>query len=119
MNETERLNLLEQRVGHVDATILRVDGKLDDISQALQTLVRIEERQILTGQRLGELAHLGTKNEERLRKVEDDIPKNLDERLGKIETSMPGLKEMRSWVIMGVLGGLGMMGAALAHSVLK
>lgn len=40
------------------------------------------------------------------------------ERIGKIESDMPGLRELRRWVITGVLAGLGMMGAALGKLVI-
>lgn len=115
MND-ERILVLEQRM---DSTIQRVDLKLDNITEALQTLVRIEERQILTGQRLAELGHASARHEDRLRGVEVTVPENLGKRLNTIEASMPGLKEMRAWVIGGVLGGLGMMGVALVQTILK
>lgn len=115
-HDEDRIIVLEQRI---DSTIRRVDTKLDTITEALQTLVRIEERQILTGQRLGELATQNIKQEDRLRAIELAIPENLGRRVNTIESSMPGLKEMRGWVIGGVLGGLGMMGVAIANLVLK
>jgi len=112
----ERLSLLEQRM---DTTIQRVDSKLDNIAAALQTLVRIEERQLHVSKRFDEFSAGATSREERLRQVELAMPENLDKRLSSIETTLPGLKELRKWVISGVLGGLGMMGAAILHTVLK
>ena len=116
MTDENRIIVLEQRL---DATIRRVDTKLDNITEVLQTLVRIEERQILTTQRLSELGASAAKHDERLRETELAVPENLGRRLNTIEALMPGLKEMRTWVIGGVLGCLGMMGVAVAHTVLK
>lgn len=115
MND-DRILVLEQRM---DSTIHRVDVKLDNITEALQTLVRIEERQIRSDQRLAELGHTASRHEDRLRGVEVAVPENLGKRLNTIEASMPGLKEMRAWVIGGVLGGMGMMGVAIVQTVLK
>jgi hypothetical protein len=38
---------------------------------------------------------------------------DLQSRLDDIEVEMPGLKELRKWVIAGIIGALGMLGAAL------
>lgn len=114
----ERLAAVEQRHAHVEGAVSNMDQKLDKIVDALSSLVRIEERQQATGDRLALGAQTFQDHEARIRKVELDMPNNLDHRLSSIETNMPGLKELRKWVIMGVLGGLGMMGAALVKLVL-
>lgn len=41
-----------------------------------------------------------------------------EERISTIEKDMPGLKELRRWVVGGVLAGLGMMGTALGKLVI-
>ena len=41
-----------------------------------------------------------------------------ERRIQLIEQCMPGLNELRSWVIGGVLAGVGMMGAALVKLVI-
>jgi len=99
--------------------VLRVDEKLDTITETLQSLVRIEERQIQTGSRLSDVAITLKDYDDRLRVLEKAVPENLDKRLVSIETKMPGLSESRKWVVMGVLAGVGMIGAALVHLVLK
>ncbi len=114
----QRLAAVEQGHAHVKDTVTNMDQKLDKIVDALSSLVRIEERQQATGDRLAMGAQTFQDHESRLRKVELDIPDNLDKRLSSIEVDMPGLKELRKWVILGVLGGLGMMGTALVKLVL-
>lgn len=114
----ERLAAVEQRHAHVEGVVNNMDQKLDKLIDAMSSLVRIEERQQATGDRLALGAQTFQDHESRLRKVELAMPDNLDKRLSVIEIALPGLKELRTWVIMGVLGGLGMMGAALVKLVL-
>ena len=115
MND-DRIVILEQRF---EGFTVNVDKKLDNITEALRSLVRIEERQLATGDRLAQGSQTFQDHETRLRKIEIAVPENLDKRLSSIEVSMPGLKESRGWVIAGVLGGLAMMGGAIVHTVLK
>jgi hypothetical protein len=121
MNEDvhQRLTVLEQETLHNRSVVKGMDKKLDSLVEAMQSLVRIEERQLLTGDRLAQGAQTFQEHETRLRRVEQEIPENLDKRLVSIETKMPGLLESRGWVILGVLGGLGMMGAAIGSLILK
>ena len=124
MNEFEqqaiiqRLAVVEQENAHVKGVVNNMDQKLDKLIDAMSSLVRIEERQQATGDRLALGAQTFQDHESRLRKVELDIPAGLDKRLSAIEIAMPALKELRAWVVLGVLGGLGMMGAALVKLVL-
>lgn len=115
----QRLDLLEQRVDHINSNVLRVDNKLDGIAETLMSLARIEERQMATTDRLRQGSETFADHEERLRRVEASVPENLHKRLASIETKMPGLVESRGWVVAGVLGGLAMMLVALASFVLK
>ncbi len=112
----DRIHVLEQRM---DTTIHRVDSKLDNIAETLQSLVRIEERQIQTSQRLTEGSAALKDHDDRLRWLEKQVPENLGKRLSSIETKIPGLLESHKWVVMGLLAGVGMVGAAVFHMVLK
>lgn len=109
----DRIELLERRVGDLGGTVYRMDGKLDNITEALSSLVRIEERQVSTNEKLSNGALKMNDHENRLRSLEMNVPDNLDKRLVAIETKMPGLIESRKWVVMGVLAGIGMIGAGL------
>lgn len=92
-----------------DAALTLVSGRLDrvedalvDIAQSLKTLVALE------------VSHQETRAMV-LRAIE--AQGRFDGRLREIETEMPGLREMRSWVIGGVLSGIGMIAVALVKLV--
>ena len=114
----ERLALVEHQVHQMGTGMVRMESKLDTIGETLSVLVRIEERQAQVHQRLIEGAQRMNDLDARTKAIELAQPPELEKRLLAIETAMPGLKETRRWVVMGILGGLGMMGAALGHLVL-
>jgi hypothetical protein len=115
----ERIIVLEQQFQQLATAVPRIDGKLDDIHDALQSLVRIEERQIAINGRLSDGAQAIQDNIQRITALEIAVPKKLGERLVAIETKLPALIEMRTWVVLGILGGLGLMGTAVGSMVLK
>ena len=122
----ERVSVLEQRTQHMEQralglgdSVVRVENKIDQISETLRTLVRIEERQGAIVDRLTAGSQTMQEQGKRIQALEVAMPDELDKRLVAIETKMPGLVESRKWVVMGVLGGLAMMGAAVVHTVLK
>ena len=108
-----RVTLLEHQADILAQSAVRMEKKLDDIGSTLQSLVRIEERQISINERLAEGARTMREHEEQLKRIELSIPKELYKRLSDIEIAMPGLKEGRKWLVAGVLGVLGMVGIAL------
>lgn len=112
----QRLEFLEQRVTAIDHTI---NAKLDNMAEALSTLVRIEERQIQANERLSSGAQSLREHDLRLRELETSVPGGLDKRLSTIEVGMPGLLESRKWVVGGVLFGASMIGTALVALVFK
>jgi hypothetical protein len=101
-----RVQRLEEGVDRLTETVglqgQRFDSKLDSIGQSISLLVRIDERQVAIAERLQMGAATMQKHEERI---------------AKIESVMPGLKETRNWVILGILAGVGMIGAALLKLV--
>lgn len=97
----------------------RIEGKLDDIGQSLVILARIDERHINIAESLVKVIDTQGLHASRLAAIERSIPNELDKRLGSIETSMPGLKETRGWVMGGILSGVGMIGLAVVALVLK
>lgn len=106
MSETQidrRRDVHEQRFN-------RIEGKLDDIGESLVILARIDERHINIAESLVKVVDTQNAHANRLAAIEHSIPNRLDERLGAIETSMPGLKETRGWVIGGILTGVSMIG---------
>lgn len=113
----DRIEMLERRVGDLGGAVYRMDGKLDNITDTLSSLVRIEERQVSANEKLTNGAIRMHDHENRLRALEMNVPDNLDKRLVSIETKIPGLVESRKWVVMGVLAGIGMMGIAVLKLV--
>lgn len=101
-----RRDLYEQRFKHLDE-------KLDSIGESLLLLARIDERHTSTMQQLLDVAKEQSSHRERLMLIERRVPNGLDKRLSAIETAMPGLREMRGWVIAGVLASAGVVGLAV------
>ena len=99
----ERIIILERRVDDVKSTVTRMDDKLDNITDALASLVRIEERQINANEKLNNGALKFDDHEARIRNVEKEIPP---------------LVESRKWRTMAMLAGLGMVAAAVVKLVL-
>ena len=101
-----RVQRLEEGVDRltdaVDQQGRKLDNKLDSIGQSISLLVRIDERQVAIAERLQLGAATMQKHEERI---------------ATIEAAMPGLKEMRTYVVAGVVAGAGMIGAALLKLV--
>jgi hypothetical protein len=101
-----RVQRLEEGVDRltdaVDQQGRKLDSKLDSIGQSISLLVRIDERQVAIAERLQMGAATMQKHEERV---------------AAIEAVMPGLKETRGWVILGILAGLGMIGAGVLKLV--
>jgi hypothetical protein len=114
----QRINTIESRVEHLSDTVLRVDQKLDNIADTLQSLVRIEERQLSINEKLNEANASLKSQESRLRALELSVPENLSKRLSKMETVLPGLQEVRKWIIMGIVSGVGLIGAGMLKLVM-
>jgi hypothetical protein len=101
-----RVQRLEEGVdrltGAVDAQGRKLDSKLDSIGQSISLLVRIDERQVAIAERLQMGAATMQKHEERL---------------VKMEVAMPGLQELRKYLVMGIVAGAGMIGVAVLKLV--
>ena len=93
---------IDNRVAVLERSCDEMKTAIMDIRDSLQVLVRLEER------------HAETR--EALSRAFGDIEK-VELRLSTIEQHMPGLVEMRGWVIMGMLGIAGLVGVALVGLV--
>ena len=102
--EEARIQNLEQRTVTLGETINRVEHKVDNITDTLNSLVRIEERQIAINARLAEGVQTMQDHEGRIK---------------NIEVVMPGLREKSGWVVAGLLGVIGVVGMQVLHMVLK
>lgn len=88
---------------------------VEEINKSLQVLTRLEAQHAETRGALQRAFDTIQKVDE---KFDGKVSKH-DERLQAIEIVMPGLKEMRKWVIGVALGGVTLIFLALARLVLK
>lgn len=114
-----RLSAMDMHMAALGASVAKLSETQQDMLVMLQALVRIEERQAQVQERLQGGAQKMIDHDVRLRDLERSLPRKLDERLDEMEKAMPGLLEMRKWVVIGVLAGVGMIGAALVTMVLR
>lgn len=90
--------LLEVRLGFIQDNTADLRATLHSIVDKLQVLPAMQQAQQNIQVELQKGTALMADHEKRIQQVERD---------------MPGLKELRRWVIGGVLAGLGMVGTAL------
>jgi hypothetical protein len=86
-----RLRVVERDSSDIKSSFRRIE-------EYLQTLTRIEEKQVGFG--------------ESVARSFKEIEK-LERRLISVEIEIPALKEVRGWIITGVLGVMGLVGIAL------
>jgi hypothetical protein len=102
-----RVKRLEEGVDRLTDTVAtqgrQFDSKLDSIGQSISLLVRIDERQVAIAERLQMGAATMQKHEDRL---------------SKMEMAMPGLQELRRYVVAGIVAGAGMLAVALLKLVM-
>ena len=96
--------VLDVRVTNLEKVVSRVSEAVESIATSLSSLTRLEERHEYTKQAM--------------ERAFTSIGKQ-DERITKIELEMPSLKMVRGWVIAGVMGIMGILGVAILHLVLK
>lgn len=73
----------------------KMEHRLDGIAVLLTSLVRVEERQASTNIRLSEGA---------------EVIRDLGIRVEQLESQMPNLKEKTTWVTLGMLGVMALVG---------
>ncbi len=102
-----RVQRLEEGVDRLTDTVTnqgrQFDSKLDSIGQSISLLVRIDERQVAISERL----QMGAAT------MQDH-----DKRIAKMEVAMPGLQELRKYVVTGIVAGVGMIGLAVLKLVM-
>ncbi len=119
MGDDHRIAVLEHEMQQTRETSQRMEHKIDSIADTLRSLVRIEERQVAANVRMAATEQAVQEQGRLIKGLQIEMPENLDKRLVSIETKMPGLVESRRWVVTGVLAGVGMIGIALVHLILK
>lgn len=101
--DSAEVSVIVARVDHVHEEVKKLSASYEKVSEALLILARLES------------AH--NTIIDRLRDAGDKF-KDHETRLKDIEANMPGLKELRKWVMLGILSGVGMMFAALFKLVI-
>lgn len=119
--------LLEANLEQIRSELRRQADTLVNISQSLQVLARVEEAQHNIRDRLKDGSQRLTDHERRITQVETltsrydgsmRVVELHEKRIAQIEHLVPGLTELRRWVIGGLLAGIGMIGVALMKLVL-
>jgi hypothetical protein len=102
LTSTEAL-VIQNTLSHLTAETKRNADAVFAINESLRTLTRLE------------VTHSAT-----LKEVQTQAVAILDQekRLQVIERDMPGLRELRRWVVGGILAGIAMIGTAAVTVVL-
>lgn len=106
-NHEMRLTMLER-----DRDEFRVSIK--EISDSLKALVRLEERHAETREAVIRIWNAIRENEESCKKRSDQLEREIK----SINEHMPGLKEMRKWLVTGVMGIIALVFLAILGMVI-
>lgn len=117
--QDSRLARVEQEQAEMREVIISLRESQQSISNSLERLVRLEERHIETREALGRAFSSIEKHAETLHDIKMQIPMNLEPRLRSLETQMPGLTELRRWVVAGVMSVVGLIGCGIIGLVIK
>jgi hypothetical protein len=98
MSEQISNEVLAERLESVKSVVQRVEGAVSDLTGAVQNLVRVEANQVTHTAALERAFAVLDKQDERLKVVEKD---------------MPGLREMRVWIVAGVLAIVALVGGGI------
>lgn len=103
MMTSAEARIIEASLEHLRGDIQRLNDTMQAIATETRQLAEIRTMQSHIQTQLADGSVALGKHEERLQSIERDLP---------------GLKELRRWVITGVLAGVGMMGTALMKLVI-
>ncbi len=110
---------LKDSVRRVESNVQGLHGKIDTLGESMASIVRMEERQAATNERLIDGSRTMNQLAIRVAALERDVPEDLPARLAAIETQMPGLTELRTYVVRGVMAGIGLMLLAVLALIFK
>ena len=110
--QTERLVQQEQRVERIEQRVDTLVPAVEKISECLERLVRLEERHSETREAINRVTVDISKVQDMVTDIRLRLPDNLDKRLHQVEVTIPGLVEMRRWVVTGALSVLGLFGGS-------
>lgn len=99
---SSRVDALTKDLFRVEKTVDGMDAKIDGLGLSLLLLARLEERQ------QGVTTALASNAATMIL---------IETRMAAIELKLPGLVEMRTWVISGLLAGVAMIGLAIVKLI--
>lgn len=119
------------QIGGLQREMTEVKSAMVGIRVALDALVRMEERQadfrtalgrafdeIKAERELRSMLEKGMRDwREGFEKSRDDYRMELNRRISEIEHQLPGLRELRKWVLAGVMAGIGLILAGVVTMV--
>jgi len=96
--------VLEAMLGGLRDDVTDIKGTMKLMTDAVSKLTAVEQRQSDQSERIADAYALIASHATRI---------------GTIEIAMPGLKELRRWVVAGMVAGVGMMFVSVFGLVLK
>lgn len=101
--------LLAVQMGALRDDVKEVKETMREMARSLEQLVRIEEQQKDMRSAIGRA--FDEMKAERVKREE------LETRVAVVEKSMPGMNEMRKWLIGGVTSGIALLLAAVSYYI--
>lgn len=115
----ERLRRVEMEQGETREVIASLRESQQSISNSLERLVRLEEHHIETREALNRAFSAIEKMATTMHEVKLQIPANLEPRLREVEMQMPGLLELRRWLVAGVMSVVGLIGCGVIGLLIR
>jgi len=115
----ERLRRVEMEQWETREVIASLRESQQSISNSLERLVRLEEHHIETREALNRAFSAIEKMATTMHEVKLQIPANLEPRLREVEMQMPGLLELRRWLVAGVMSVVGLIGCGVIGLLIR
>jgi hypothetical protein len=93
----------EARLSVVESAVIRIENAVDKIADALTILTRVEAKSEAVAAEIQDL---------------QEYTRGMDARMQSIETKLPPLLEVRSWIIKALMGVGALIGSALFGMVI-
>lgn len=106
--------VLSEQVRGVSSRIDGIDTTLRAVAESLTAFVRLEERHAALIKQVETLVDTMASHY----REDDRLHEAIDTRIGKIERDIPGLKEVRRWVITALLGLASLVGIGVYNGVM-
>jgi predicted nucleic acid-binding Zn-ribbon protein len=118
MSDTD-IRVLEHRVDALESTM---QGALGEIRDGIKEIAHNTGKLALLEERHAETRDGLNRAFDAIKECEDQHDRHIEaynERMRPIEAALPGLKELRRWVIAGILAIVGVVGTAVVTLVVS